>query len=135
MNYLLQNRSTYYEFLLARIPDLKLRTLIKESISVVPITGTLLKEAGWPPFLLLNLSLEDAVKKPLFGEKMGKTVVSVHEGLVRAIHFEDLCVLYYTLVDQSEYLETINYHILAASNLRKLADDLRYHRVRLIETR
>ncbi|MCB1059035.1 MAG: hypothetical protein KDB65_02280 [Calditrichaeota bacterium] len=133
MDILLQNRLDFYQFLLLRIPDQSLRTKLKDisessdvQIAPCPVDSNILE--------LHKLNLVDAFKKPQFGERWGKTTLSVQEALERAIHLEEWCVLGATLVTSETGVQLFNISTFRLAKLRDLENSLRYHRLRLVES-
>ncbi|MBL0060109.1 MAG: hypothetical protein IPP40_01050 [bacterium] len=133
MSYLLQNRRRFYETILPRIPDQKVRKALEE---INQLSGI---EMGIEHFednqhkSLLSIELDDAFKKPAMGERLGRTVISVEELIEHALRFEQLC---HTEYSQDDF--TIGRQIYVSSGLkieklRKLRDSLQYHRFRLID--
>lgn len=133
MEILLQNRLDFYRFLLPRLPDEMMRARFREiseqdSVAVSSLPDTLEAIDSY------TLNLVDALKKPRFGERWGKTTVSVQEALERASQLEEWIAL---ATSQKKSALTSQLHEIAArrlNELRTLEDNLRYHRLRLETT-
>lgn len=125
MDILLQNRLDFYDEALSRLPDLALASRISE---IAEFSPPALSGQGLLPDLPHSLDLEDALKKPQFGRRSGRTAISIAEVLTRAIRFEELILLATAglpdHIHQSGACQRLQ-------RLRQLEDDLRYHRIRL----
>jgi hypothetical protein len=133
MEILLQNRQDFYRFLLPRLPDQNLRNNLQQIAELGEPTATSPSQ-DLEALENHNLNLVDAFKKPRFGERWGKTTVSVQEALERAIQFEVWIVL--ATSNTTKPLAS-KLHDIAARRLRELRtleDNIRYHRVRLIDS-
>ncbi|MBK6910777.1 MAG: hypothetical protein IPK53_14990 [bacterium] len=121
---LLQNRRDFYRELLPRLPDQALAARLQAIAEHCAPSDP----EEWP-HVRAALELEDPWKKPQLGARWGRTAISMAEVFERAIRFEELilqaCAEHAAsdlAVNASDRLE----------KLRILADDLRYHRVRLV---
>lgn len=133
---LLQNRLDFYTALIPRIPDPSMRERISRIAShrgdSVPIPTL-----TYDNKLLKELALLDPLCKPEFGRKWGRTTLSLDEALTRAIRFEELIILSGLELTANPPLEGLKELVdLARERLGLLiilSDDLRYHRIRLVE--
>jgi len=134
---LLQNRAEFAEALTQRIPDPKLRNLL----AVILTTSD---TPEWKQLTLdksiskiSKLALLDPLCKAGIGRKWGRTTISADEALERAMRFEELVVIACSFQEESTpspEFKLLRQHAsdrLAA--LIGLADELRYHRLRLVE--
>ncbi len=87
--------------------------------------------------LLKELALLDPLCKPEFGRKWGRTTLSLDEALARAIRFEELIILSGLELTYNPPIEGLKELVDLARErlglLITLADDLRYHRIRLVD--
>ncbi len=133
MSYLLQNRRRFYETVLPRIPDQKVKKALEE-ISQLSDAGTVTeivvdKSSNY----LLCIELEAAFKKPSMGERLGRIVISVEELIDQALHLERLCHEAYARDNSTPGTQVFYFSSLRIERLRKLRDSLEYHRFRLID--
>ncbi|MCB9358010.1 MAG: hypothetical protein H6506_04620 [Calditrichaeota bacterium] len=118
-----------------RIPDLKFRETLAEIAELQP--ADLLDQSYNPDTKFLEtISLFDAICKPDFGVKWGKTTLSMDEAISRALRFEELILLILQNFDRTAsdpmLRELMDGAAMRLGLLIKLADDLRYHRIRLL---
>lgn len=130
MNYLLHNRREFYLAALQRIPDPgirdRLRQIAAPSLDEPPAFSSVDSSND-----LQKLHLEDAVKKPRHGEKLGKSILSVEDLIEKAIRLEEQCCSWAQMDSTRELRQIFDYSTFTIAQLRELADDLRYHRIRL----
>lgn len=133
MSYLLHNRRRFYETVLPRIPDQKVRKALEE-INQLPFARDSTEcDVNKSSMILLSIDLTDEFKKPTYGEKLGRTVISLEEVIDQAICLEQLCKEAYAHNDTFEGKQAFDLSSLRTSKLRKLRDSLQYHRFRLID--
>lgn len=135
MNYLLQNRHTFYQKLLPRIPDQGIRLRLEQISQYDYDASTPVPLFESNANSLLEFGLEDAVKKPNLGAKWALTTISIAEALDRAIHLEQLCFMIFEEQSSEDVPQAYNSYALRVGALRKLTDELRYHRLRLTQFR
>lgn len=137
MQILLQNRTRFYEVLLPRIPDpgiCERLTAIFDDAQAVNAAVPILDKSN---INIEKLIVLDPFCKPDLGRKWGRTAISLEEALGRASRFEELIIL--AGKTQLEEKPELTLEALVASaqrrfaNLLSLIDDLRYHRIRLVE--
>ncbi len=131
MNYLLHNRQKFYESVLPRIPDADLRSAIQAIETHGQAAKLDLTEDVSDAKNLFHIDLEDAVKKPNYGEKSGMTALYAQEVLERALRLEELCYLAYSGKKDKDSVQMIDFISFRIKRLRLLLDNLRYHRIRL----
>lgn len=137
MQILLQNRARFYEILLPRISDQVVRARLEaiskaeaESIlNVIILDKSIIN--------IEKLSLLDPLCKPELGRKWGRTSISLEEALGRASRFEELillaCRAQLEVRPDSEASKLSDVAQQRLALLLSLIDDLRYHRIRLVE--
>lgn len=137
MQILLQNRTRFYEVLLPRIPD----PIIRERLNQISRDG-FLSSSQKVTLDKSNINIEkllllDPLCKPELGSRWGQTSISLEESLTRASRLEELILLV-----GKAHLEANPDPTAAAiveiaqrryASLLSLIDDLRYHRIRLVE--
>ena len=133
MSYLLQNRRRFYETVLPRIPDQKVRKAFEEINRLSEIDVAFKEDVNKPSTSLLSINLEDVFKKPTIGERLGNVVISVEELIDQALHLEQLCHEAYAQDDSDLGRQIYDSLVFRIERLRKLRDSLEYHRFRLID--
>jgi hypothetical protein len=136
LNCYVQNRTEFYESLIPRIPDPRLRDLFARAVTAFDPSETRLdpvcpsSNKTDQDYLSSLISL-DMFKKPSYGRAAGRTVISLHEALLRAQQIESNGIL----LLQNIVHENPQMHDELAScrssleGLQKLQDDLRYHKL------
>ncbi len=133
MSYLLQNRRRYYETILPRIPDLKVRGMLEEIVHSTEPQNSPETAVDKSSIHLSSIDLEDAFKKPGLGERLGRVVISVEELLDRAIQLELLCQTAFVGLTSEPTKQILDSSSVRIGKLRKLRDSLQYHRFRLLD--
>ncbi len=133
MSYLLQNRRRFYETVLPRIPDQKVKKALEEINQLSDAGAALEIVTDKSSNYLLCIELEDAFKKPAMGERLGRIVISVEELIDQALHLERLCHEAYARDNSTPGTQVFYFSSLRIERLRKLRDSLEYHRFRLID--
>ncbi len=137
MQILLQNRTRFYEILLPRIPDHGIRARL-EAISKAEAESSLnviiLDKSN---INIEKLRLLDPLCKPELGRKWGRTSISLEEALGRASRLEELtllaCRAHLDVRPDPEASKLSDIAQQRFALLLSLIDDLRYHRIRLVE--
>ena len=133
MSYLLQNRRQFYETVLPRIPDQRVRKALEEINQLSENRNPAELNVDNKCKSLSLFELEDAFKKPAYGEKLGKVIICVHELLDEAIKIEVLCHQEFACLAGETDNQTSDYFSLRIERLQELRDSFRYHRFRLID--
>jgi hypothetical protein len=136
----LENRREFYQALLPRIPDQRLRNLLKQAIMPVEAasknTSILLSSSAdmAGDALCDALCLTDPFKKGTFGMEYARTVISFEEALERSRRIEEAGVLFFEhLGSEDETSTSVTKQIasfcnVCLINIIKLTDNLRYHK-------
>ena len=135
----LKNREEFYAVMLQRIPHEALRKRLADAVHPISVEKSMVTaldelEMVEADEFLAELGLYDALKKPAYGQALGRTTISVEEAVARsesmeqtgAVMFEHLSASFPSLV--SIFLNLLQERKQSLAAMLRLDDELRYHR-------
>lgn len=141
---LLQNRASFYQELLKRVPLEKFRIELEHAITDLPdlqpqVHYKVISTSGIDSALLSALELDEWLKKDDIGIRKARSVISIETAFIEACALERLGILLCTALEgtDSDAKETLRSlktaHERAFFALSKLKDRLEYHRFTLLD--